>query len=71
MNQSDTVSFAPSVIVAGQTCTPPGWVWILALAINDVPWAVAEASKPEFIERMKGAGVKSDTVSLFQGKGKL
>ncbi len=44
----------PSVLLPnGQTYTPPGWMWVLAFALRGVPWAVEEADKPEFRERVK------------------
>lgn len=46
-------TFAPSVLVDGKTVTPPGWMWVLAFAIRDVPWAVAEVCKPDFEQRIR------------------
>jgi hypothetical protein len=38
----------PSVVVDGVTVVPEGWMWILGFAMAGIPWAVAEAEKPEF-----------------------
>lgn len=43
-------TFAPSIVIDGQTVTPDGWQWILAFAIRGCDWAIEEASKPEFRE---------------------
>jgi len=44
--------FAPSVLVPGAgVVQPPGWMWVLAFALRGVPWAVAEALRPQFRER--------------------
>jgi hypothetical protein len=54
MPETKSESFAPSVRMSnGNIITPPGWVWILAFAIGGCEWAVREASKPEFRERIK------------------
>lgn len=46
MSQMQT--FAPSILIGGQTVTPPGWVWVLGFALGGCQWAIEEAAKPEF-----------------------
>ena len=46
-------TFHPAVIIDGQTVHPEGWMYILAFAIAGIPWAIEEASKPEFLETCK------------------
>lgn len=41
-------SFAPTVVVDGQTIAPEGWMWILGFALGGVQWAIDECEKPEF-----------------------
>lgn len=45
--------FAPSVLVKGKTVTPKGYEWILGFAIGGCEWAIAEASKPEFLAMVR------------------
>ena len=55
-------TFAPTVLIPerrtpygtipAEEVTPEGWMWILAFAIRGCPWAVEEASKPGFRERI-------------------
>jgi hypothetical protein len=40
--------FAPSVLIDGRSFQPPGWMWIWAYAMAEVPWAMKEAMTPEF-----------------------
>lgn len=40
----------PAVIIDGVTVYPEGWMYILAFAFAGIPWAIEEASKPDFIE---------------------
>jgi hypothetical protein len=35
-------SFAPTVLIDGQTVTPPGWMWVLAYAAAGCKWAMRE-----------------------------
>ncbi len=51
----ETKSFNPSVriwhgypINEYEVYTPPGWMWVLALALRGVEWAREDADKPEF-----------------------
>ena len=46
-------TFSPSVVIDGRTIHPPGWMYILAMALRGVPWAVDEALKPEFDQTVK------------------
>jgi hypothetical protein len=46
-------SFAPTVIVDGETVTPEGWMWVLGFAMGGVQWAIDECEKPEFDLRGK------------------
>lgn len=48
-----TTTIRPGVAIDGQTVYPPGWAWVLAFALRGVPWAVAEALKPEFDATVK------------------
>jgi hypothetical protein len=43
----------PSVMIDGQTYYPPGWMYILAYAINGFEWAIKECEKPEFKAQVK------------------
>lgn len=48
--------FAPGVMLRdGRTYTPEGWEWILGFALAGCGWAMEEASKPEFRERIIGS----------------
>lgn len=57
-----TERFSPSVLLPAirtrygtipeRTVTPEGWQWVLAFAVRGCSWAVEEASKPEFKERI-------------------
>lgn len=54
MNEA-TKSFNPSVriwhgypINEYKDYTPPGWMWVLALALRGVEWAMEEADTPKF-----------------------
>lgn len=51
MEQVETI--APSVMIDGQTITPPGWMWILGFAIGDCQWAIDELEKPEIKAQME------------------
>jgi len=42
-----------SVCVDGQTVYPPGWMFVVGLALGGAAWAVEECDKPEFKERIK------------------
>lgn len=48
--------FAPRVRIespyGSYDYTPEGWMWVLAFALRGVEWAIQEASKPEFRERI-------------------
>lgn len=50
---SEVKTFAPTVVVDGQTVTPRGWMWVLAFALGGCDWAIAEADTPEFKARMR------------------
>ena len=45
--------FSPSVLIDGKIITPPGWMWVFALAMNGAEWAIIEVEKPEFKEIVK------------------
>jgi len=48
-----TESFAPTIRGSnGIDYEPRGWEWVLSFAIKGCDWAVKEASKPEFRERI-------------------
>lgn len=49
----ETHSFAPQAVVDGVTVTPENWMWIVALAMNGVGWAVKLADDPVFDMRGK------------------
>lgn len=52
MSQPET--FAPTVrMPEGDDYTPAGWEWVLAFAVAGCEWAIKEADKPEFRERIK------------------
>lgn len=44
--------FAPTVRLApcGTVVTPPGWVWVVGLAMAGCRWAIDECGRPEFRE---------------------
>lgn len=46
-------SFAPTVIVDGQTVAPEGWMWVLGFALGGCQWAIDECEKTEFDLRGK------------------
>lgn len=46
-------TFAPTVLVDGETVAPEGWMWILGFALRGVQWAMDECEKPEFDLRGK------------------
>jgi hypothetical protein len=46
-------SFAPSVLINGEIIQPPGWMYIFALALIGIPWALKEIEKPEYEEAVK------------------
>jgi hypothetical protein len=46
--ESDSGWFAPRVVVDGVTITPPGWMWVLAFALNGCKWAIETADTDEF-----------------------
>lgn len=53
-----TGKFAPTAVVDGVTVTPEGWMWILALAINGIDWAVKQVDDPAFDMRGRIADYK-------------
>ena len=38
----------PGVVIDGVTFHPPGWMWILAFAINGCEWALRDVEDPAF-----------------------
>lgn len=46
-------TFAPSVMIDGQSYEPPGWMWVFALAVNNVPWAVDRCLEASFDRLVK------------------
>ncbi len=40
-------SFAPTILVDGETVTPPGCMWILGFAMAGCQWAIDEMNKPD------------------------
>lgn len=47
-------TFAPSVLLKnGETCTPKGWEWVSAFALNGCEWAIKEVDTEEFREIMR------------------
>jgi len=51
---NDDNSFAPTIIVNGETITPKGYEWVLGFALHGCEWAIKEDSKPEFLNTMRG-----------------
>ena len=47
-----TDSIRPGVVIDGVTVYPPGWMYVIALALAGVKWAIEEADKPEFREKV-------------------
>ncbi len=47
------VTFAPTVVLDGRVVTPAGWMWVFALAMNGVPWAVELCDDPVYDMRGK------------------
>ena len=50
---SEAGMIRPGVVVDGVTIHPPGWMYVVAWAMAGVAWAVEEADKPDFKERMR------------------
>lgn len=46
------ITFAPSVVVDGQTYMPPGWLWIASFAAAGCDWAQKELSNPSVKKQM-------------------
>jgi len=43
----------PSVMIDGESVSFEGWMLVLAFALREIPWAVEQASDPEFDLRGK------------------
>jgi len=56
--------FAPKVVIDGATITPESWMWFLAFALQGIPWAVEEASKPGFKEQIANYYNRKKTYEL-------
>ena len=46
-------SFAPTVMVDGRTITPPGWMWVMGLALGGVEWAIHECDTEGFKTKVR------------------
>ena len=46
-------TFAPTIIIKGETITPKGYVWILGFALAGCSWAIEAANKPEFLKSVR------------------
>lgn len=54
MNASPSEKMALSMLLPdGRTVKPPGWVWVLGMALAGVPWAIQEVEEPDFKARVK------------------
>lgn len=47
------MKISPTVVIDGETITPPGWMWVFAFAIRGIKWALEEVEKPEFREEVR------------------
>lgn len=66
------VSFAPKITLPnGQEYTPEGWMWILAFALRGIPWAITEASKPEFDAKIKDWYTRKQIAMLEEEREEL
>ena len=57
-------SFAPSIILYGQTYTPAGWMWVLSFALAGVEWALKEVDTQEFKATVQSWCVENKCQSL-------
>ena len=57
-------TIAPSVVIDGKTVIPKNWMWILGFAIGGCGWAIKEASKPDFIEKVRKDPVKNRAADI-------
>ncbi len=59
------MKFAPTIKVGGQTVTPKGYEWVLGFALGGCEWAIIEASKPEFLARVR-ADLEKETIAKLE-----
>lgn len=57
-------TFAPSVIIDGDSYTPPGWMWVLGFALGGVEWALRESDTQEFRETVRAWTAKQKCLKL-------
>jgi hypothetical protein len=51
-NRTSPEKFAPAIMLYGQRYEPRGWMWVLGFAKGGCQWAIDEANKPEFRQRI-------------------